>query len=171
LITHPLAGYKLDGQFSVPLTEQQAKALVSQAREIMATYPVSSFSSDTLAFNPDFFIQDAYDLGKEFCYLNGTLASRTQVTLEYATMAQELTLKRVALGGYRLRTAIQSTLATMAEPARAANSEWVVVVASFASIGLGMVLGALSLYLILWYRNKPRQQPGYAMPTERDPLE
>lgn len=104
------SGLKLLPEFKRPLSDDKSSWLSIYSEELMASYPLSSFSKDIMTASYKQWQADNIDLVKAYVYTN--IEPNTRPNEDYLTNNQEIVKKQLVLAGYRLANALNCTFDT-----------------------------------------------------------
>lgn len=159
--------FRLNSSMSEPLTPQQQYAISSLVDHLTSTlYPRHSFSDKEIQFDPKSWMQQSFNNGVQYAYLNGTLAPNSELSEEYMENVYNLMLKMICLGGYRLASVLQRYLPDIPTPepkSTLSTTALTAVVGVFSGIG-GILIGAAGL----WLFKKRRKRIRYLSSIEND---
>eukprot|EP01125_Pyxidicula_operculata_P005320 TRINITY_DN190_c1_g3_i1.p1 TRINITY_DN190_c1_g3~~TRINITY_DN190_c1_g3_i1.p1 ORF type:complete len:351 (-),score=38.77 TRINITY_DN190_c1_g3_i1:138-1190(-) len=96
------AGTKFASTYDRPLSIEDKSKLFITAEQIMSEYPQSFFNDSDIEQKFAVWVQESYQLGIKYAYLNGSLTFNETVDEQYIQDAQDICTSRIALAGYRL---------------------------------------------------------------------
>ena len=148
--------FRLNMTVSQPISTSQLSGLLAIANDIMAKHPRSEFTNEEIFFDPDAWVSRSYQNAVEnvYAFQNVSLALNSALSEAYSDNAYALTIRMIALAGYRLQYLIQKfdDIPPPTVPDFGASWPTIVGLVATGTLMLGYVAGIMTYYI--WQKRK-----------------